>query len=241
MISRFRCKEESEWLLWDLVRLKTRAKRYQVAFWILLSWWECTGTSDWWSSNTFLVCRAWRWHCKNREKSTSLKSYSGSDYLFDVLFMKMILLQYTAVGVVESGTLQPYSPTNFPTADPISLLRKGSYSLKQLHDLERRDANIHTWKYRLLGFVQVFASAMTLHPDWVTICKYSFEVYQKRRVHRPLVGVTNCVLVVAVLQCQWISSSLRRCTRVWINFVLSFSYTLLVISVPWYVLIFTLV
>lgn len=73
--------------------------------------------------------------------------------------------------MVERGVLQPYSPMNFPDADPISLLRKGSYSLKQLHDLERRDANIHTWKYRLLGFFQVFASAMTLHPDWVTICK----------------------------------------------------------------------
>ncbi|XP_028165752.1 transmembrane protein 43 homolog [Ostrinia furnacalis] len=112
---------------------------------------------------------------------------------------------YTAVGVVESGTLQPYSPTHFPTADPISLLRKGSYSLKQLHDLERRDANTHTWKYRLLGFIQVFASAMTLHPEWITI----------------------------FLQCQWISSSLRRCTRVWVNFILSVSYTLLVISIPW--------
>ncbi|XP_063837254.1 transmembrane protein 43 homolog [Ostrinia nubilalis] len=112
---------------------------------------------------------------------------------------------YTAVGVVESGTLQPYSPTHFPTADPISLLRKGSYSLKQLHDLERRDANTHTWKYRLLGFIQVFASAMTLHPEWITI----------------------------FLQCKWISSSLRRCTRVWVNFILSVSYTLLVISIPW--------
>ncbi|KAG6453672.1 LOW QUALITY PROTEIN: transmembrane protein 43 homolog [Manduca sexta] len=112
---------------------------------------------------------------------------------------------YTAVGVIESGTLQPYSPASFPTADPISILRKGSYSLKQLHNLEKRDANIHTWKYRLLGFVQVFASAMTLHPDWVTL----------------------------FLQCQWISSNLRRCTRVWVNLVLSFSYTLLIISIPW--------
>ncbi|XP_049887303.1 transmembrane protein 43 homolog [Pectinophora gossypiella] len=114
---------------------------------------------------------------------------------------------YTAVGVVEGGTLQAYSPSMFPHADPISLLRKGSYSLKQLHDIERRDANVHTWKYRLLGFVQVFASAMTLHPDWVTI----------------------------FLQFQWVSSNLRRCSRGWINFVLSFSYTLLIISIPWLV------
>lgn len=112
---------------------------------------------------------------------------------------------YTAVGVVERGTLQAYSPTGFPSADPISLLRKGSYSLKQLSELEKRDANIHTWKYRLLGFIQVFASAMTLHPDWVTL----------------------------LLQCQWISSNLRRCTRVWVNLVLSFSYTLFIISIPW--------
>ncbi|XP_026764139.2 transmembrane protein 43 homolog [Galleria mellonella] len=114
---------------------------------------------------------------------------------------------YTAVGLVESGTLQSYSPANFPAADPISLLRKGSYSLKQLYDLEKRDANIHTWKYRLLGFVQVFASAMTLHPDWITL----------------------------FLQCQWISSNLRRCTRVWVNFILSFSYTLFIIAIPWLV------
>lgn len=84
----------------------------------------------------------------------------------------MYLFQYTAVGVVESGVLQAYSPTRFPAADPICLLRKGSYSLNQLHDIEKRDANLHTWKYRLLGFVQVFASAMTLHPDWVTLCKF---------------------------------------------------------------------
>lgn len=114
---------------------------------------------------------------------------------------------YTAVGVVESGVLQAYNALRFPTADPICLLRKGSYSLKQLHDLERRDANLHTWKYRILGFVQVFASAMTLHPDWITL----------------------------FLQCQWISSNLRRCTRFWINLVLSFSYTLFVVSIPWLV------
>ncbi|KOB53259.1 Transmembrane protein 43-like protein [Operophtera brumata] len=48
----------------------------------------------------------------------------------------------------------PYSPQYFPTADPISLFRKGSYSLKQLFELEKHAANIHTWKYRLLGFVQ---------------------------------------------------------------------------------------
>ncbi|XP_047035160.1 transmembrane protein 43 homolog [Helicoverpa zea] len=114
---------------------------------------------------------------------------------------------YTAVGVVEGGNLQAYSPTRFPTADPICLLRKGSYSLKQLHDLERRDVNVHTWKYRLVGFVQVVASAMTLHPDWVTL----------------------------FLQCQWISSSLRRCTRFWVNLVLSFSYTLFIIAIPWLV------
>ncbi|XP_014360328.2 transmembrane protein 43 homolog [Papilio machaon] len=112
---------------------------------------------------------------------------------------------YTAVGVVESGSLQPYSPVNFPSADPISLLRKGSYTLKFLHDLEKQDANIHTWKYRLVGFIQVFASAMTLHPDWITL----------------------------FLQCKWISGSLRRCSRLWVNFVLSFSYTLFVMSVPW--------
>ncbi|VVC94124.1 unnamed protein product [Leptidea sinapis] len=114
---------------------------------------------------------------------------------------------YTAVGVVERGTLQPYSPASFPAADPISLFRKGSYTLKQLYDLEKRDANTHTWKYRLLGFVQVFASAMTLHPDWLSI----------------------------FLQCKWISSSFKRCTRLWVNLVLSFSYTLLVISLPWLV------
>ncbi|OWR52943.1 transmembrane protein 43 [Danaus plexippus plexippus] len=112
---------------------------------------------------------------------------------------------YTAVGLVERATLQPYSAERFPTADPISLLRKGSYSLKQLHDLEKRDANTHTWKYRLLGFVQVFASAMTLHPEWLTL----------------------------FLQCQWISSNLRRCTRLWVNLVLSFSYTLFVVAMPW--------
>ncbi|KAJ0181157.1 hypothetical protein K1T71_003242 [Dendrolimus kikuchii] len=112
---------------------------------------------------------------------------------------------YTAVGIVESGILQAYGPSNFPAADPISLLRKGSYSLKQLYDIEKRDANIHTWKYRLLGFVQVFASAMTLHPDWLTL----------------------------FLQCRWISSNLKRCTRLWANLVLSFSYTLLIISLPW--------
>lgn len=78
------------------------------------------------------------------------------------------------MGLVERATLQPYSAERFPTADPISLLRKGSYSLKQLHDLEKRDANTHTWKYRLLGFVQVFASAMTLHPEWLTLCKIVF-------------------------------------------------------------------
>ncbi|KAL4709174.1 hypothetical protein ACJJTC_008102 [Scirpophaga incertulas] len=117
-----------------------------------------------------------------------------------------IALQYTAVGVVENGVLQAYSANNFPTADPIALLRKGSYSLRHLYEIERKDANVHTWKYRLLGLVQVFASAMTLHPDWVTI----------------------------FLQCQWISSNLRRCTRLWVNLVLSFSYTLLVLSVPWF-------
>ncbi|CAK1548586.1 unnamed protein product [Leptosia nina] len=112
---------------------------------------------------------------------------------------------YTAVGVVESGTLQPYNPANFPYADPLSLLRKGSYSLKQLYDLEKRDANTHTWKYRMLGFVQVFASAMTLHPEWLTL----------------------------FLQCKWVSSNFRRSSRLWVNLVLSFSYTLLVISIPW--------
>ncbi|KAJ2946442.1 hypothetical protein O0L34_g12485 [Tuta absoluta] len=114
---------------------------------------------------------------------------------------------YTAVGVVESGILQAYSPSNFPYADPISLLRKGSFSLSQLYNLEKRDANIHTWKYRALGLVQVYASAMTLHPDWLTI----------------------------FLQLQWVSSSLRRCSRMWANLVLAFSYTLLVISIPWLV------
>ncbi|XP_048005244.1 transmembrane protein 43 homolog [Leguminivora glycinivorella] len=114
---------------------------------------------------------------------------------------------YTAVGIVENGVLQSYSPAGFPTADPISVLRKGSFSLKQLHELESRAANANTWKYRALGFVQVFASAMTLHPDWVTL----------------------------FLQWAWISSSLRRCTRVWVNLVLSFSYTLLVTSIPWLV------
>ncbi|XP_073943461.1 transmembrane protein 43 homolog [Choristoneura fumiferana] len=114
---------------------------------------------------------------------------------------------YTAVGIIEDGVLQSYSPGNFPGADPISLLRKGSFSLQQLHDLESRAANVNTWKYRILGFVQVFASAMTLHPDWITL----------------------------FLQCQWISSSLRRCTRIWVNLVLSFSYTLLVTSIPWLV------
>ncbi|CAG4922215.1 unnamed protein product [Colias eurytheme] len=112
---------------------------------------------------------------------------------------------YTAVGLVERGTLQPYSPKNFPSADPISLMRKGSYSLKQLYDLEKRDANTHTWKYRLLGFVQVFAAIMTLHPEWLTL----------------------------FLQCKWVSSNLRRCTRLWVNLVLSFSYTLFIISIPW--------
>ncbi|XP_053601857.1 transmembrane protein 43 homolog [Plodia interpunctella] len=112
---------------------------------------------------------------------------------------------YTAVGLVEGGTLQAYTSPAFPGADPLALLRKGSYSLRQLHDLERRDANLHTWKYRMLGFVQVFASAMTLHPDWITL----------------------------FLQCSWISSSLRRCTRLWVNFILSFSYTLFIISIPW--------
>ncbi|XP_045529869.1 transmembrane protein 43 homolog [Pieris brassicae] len=112
---------------------------------------------------------------------------------------------YTVVGVVEGGTLQPYSPTNFPYADPISLLRKGSYSLKQLYGLEKKDANTHTWKYRILGFIQVFASAMTLHPEWLTL----------------------------FLQCKLVSSNLRRCTRLWVNLVLSFSYTLFVISIPW--------
>lgn len=83
-----------------------------------------------------------------------------------------IFIQYTAVGIVEKGVLQPYSSVSFPAADPICLLRKGSYSLNHLHELERRDANVHTWKYRLLGFVQVFASAMTLHPDWLSFRKY---------------------------------------------------------------------
>ncbi|CAK1599770.1 unnamed protein product [Parnassius mnemosyne] len=112
---------------------------------------------------------------------------------------------YTAVGIIERGTLQPYSPVNFPTADPISLLRKGSYSLKQIHDLEKRDSNTHTWKYRFLGLVQVFATAMTLHPDWI----------------------------ILFLECKWISSKLRRCTRVWIILVLSVSYTLFIMSLPW--------
>ncbi|XP_068628811.1 transmembrane protein 43 homolog [Battus philenor] len=112
---------------------------------------------------------------------------------------------YTAVGIVERGILQPYTSVNFKSADPISLFRKGSYSLKQLYDLEKRDANIHTWKYRMLGLIQVFASAMTLHPDWITL----------------------------FLQCKWVSSSLRRCSRVWVNLVLSFSYTMFIISMPW--------
>ncbi|XP_041974478.1 transmembrane protein 43 homolog [Aricia agestis] len=112
---------------------------------------------------------------------------------------------YTAVGVVENGILQAYGPEDFPTADPICILRKGSYSLKQIYDLENRDANVHTWKYRLFGLVQVFSSAMTLHPDWLTL----------------------------FLQSCWISSNLRRCSRLWINFVFCFSYTLLVISIPW--------
>ncbi|KAI8429835.1 hypothetical protein MSG28_000342 [Choristoneura fumiferana] len=47
----------------------------------------------------------------------------------------------------------------------------------QLHDLESRAANVNTWKYRILGFVQVFASAMTLHPDWITLL-----------VHKPTFG-----------------------------------------------------
>ncbi|XP_022827614.1 transmembrane protein 43 homolog isoform X1 [Spodoptera litura] len=112
---------------------------------------------------------------------------------------------YTAVGQVEGGTLQAYSPTRFPTADPICLLRKGSYTLNHLFELEKRDANIHTWQYRLFGFVQVLASAMTLHPDWVTI----------------------------FLQSTWVSSNFRRCSRFWINFVLSCSYTLFIIALPW--------
>ncbi|XP_048481836.1 transmembrane protein 43 homolog [Plutella xylostella] len=114
---------------------------------------------------------------------------------------------YTAVGLVEAGTIQPYTAPSFPSADPISLLRKGSFSLQQLHDLERRDANVHTWKYRFLGFIQVFASAMTLHPDWVPL----------------------------FLQCTWVSNNLRRCSRVWVNFVLSVSYTLFIVSLPWLV------
>ncbi|XP_028038694.1 transmembrane protein 43 homolog [Bombyx mandarina] len=112
---------------------------------------------------------------------------------------------YTAVGVVESGVLQPYSSSSFPSADPISLFRKGSYTLQHLHELERKDANVHTWKYRLLGFIQVFASAMTLHPDWITL----------------------------FLQFSWISHNLRRCTRAWVNLVLSFSYSCFIISFPW--------
>ncbi|XP_039745035.1 transmembrane protein 43 homolog isoform X1 [Pararge aegeria] len=116
---------------------------------------------------------------------------------------------YTAVGVVERGVLQPYSLEKFPTADPLSLMRKGSYSLKQLYDVEKSVVNTHTWKYRMLGFVQVFASAMTLHPEWLTL------------------------LFFTVMQFHWISSNLRRCTRLWINLVLSFSYTMFIISIPW--------
>ncbi|KAF9419244.1 hypothetical protein HW555_004171 [Spodoptera exigua] len=112
---------------------------------------------------------------------------------------------YTAVGLVEGGTIQAYSPTRFPSADPICLLRKGSYTLNHLFELEKRDANIHTWQYRLFGFVQVLASAMTLHPDWVTL----------------------------FLQSTWVSSNFRRCSRFWINFVLSCSYTLFIIALPW--------
>ncbi|KAI8429834.1 hypothetical protein MSG28_000342 [Choristoneura fumiferana] len=84
------------------------------------------------------------------------------------------------------GVLQSYSPGNFPGADPISLLRKGSFSLQQLHDLESRAANVNTWKYRILGFVQVFASAMTLHPDWITFSTVPVDIEQLATVYKDL-------------------------------------------------------
>lgn len=113
--------------------------------------------------------------------------------------------EYSVIGVLEKSTIQPYM-TEY-SAEPLILLRKGVFTATDMLSYEFRDASMVAWRYRAVGWFQMFAAAMSLHPDWFAL----------------------------LLSCKWVSPHLRNHGRLFTNFALSTCATLLIVSLAWIV------
>lgn len=113
--------------------------------------------------------------------------------------------EYSVIGVLEKMTIQPY--TTEYTAEPLILLRKGKHSARDMLALEFQEASRVAWRYRAVGWFQMFAAAMSLHPDWFAL----------------------------MMNSKWVSPRLRSHGRFFINLTMSTCATLLLISTAWIV------
>jgi hypothetical protein len=112
---------------------------------------------------------------------------------------------YCVIGIVEKYTINPYISLSSP--EPLILLRKGKHSAKDMLMLEFRDAGWVAWRFRAVGWFQMFAAAMSLHPDW-------FEL---------------------LLSHRWVSPRVRRQGRVSTNLIAATCGTLFIIASAWIV------
>ncbi|XP_077291509.1 transmembrane protein 43 [Arctopsyche grandis] len=112
---------------------------------------------------------------------------------------------YSVIGVLDKLTIQPYITEI--SSQPLILLRKGRYSAEDMLALEFQEARRIAWRYRAVGWFQMFAAAMSLHPDWFAL----------------------------LLNCKWVSPRLRTHGRFFINLGMSSCATILIISTAWMV------
>lgn len=113
--------------------------------------------------------------------------------------------EYSVIGMLEHGTIQPYFTAYSP--DPLILLRKGRHSAVDMIKMEYRDAGWLAWRYRAVGLFQMFAAAMSLHPDWFTL----------------------------LMSCRWVSPRMRMKGRLFTNITMATCATLFITSLPWIV------
>ena len=111
----------------------------------------------------------------------------------------------------------------------INLLRHGILSVSQMFQAEHSDAHWKTWKLRGAGMFMLYVSSVCLAKFLRIICKSNvFQLCTYKKTTKP--QLCNCILVLRIpvlsrLVVNDITSS--------INFGVSVSVSLLIISVAW--------
>lgn len=92
-----------------------------------------------------------------------------------------LLLQYSVVGKLEEGVIEPYITTT-GVSQKVLLVYKGHHNLEEAFKQEHRSQRLTTWGFRFFGWMLLFFA--------ITCTSNLFQILCKRT----LTNVTACLL-----------------------------------------------